>query len=228
MAPSPLAGVKALLFDVFGTVVDWQGSVHRQLVARAQGDSIQLGEIDLLVFTKEWRAGYMRRTREIAAGAEGPTNVDALHRELLDALLSESKYSVLNAHWKEEETRKELVEYWHRLDGWPDSSPGLQAVKSLEQKEGDDGRRIILGTLSNGSARLLVDLARHSTLPFDLILSGDLLSSYKPNPTMYHRACSLLDLQPEEVGMVASHIYDLRAAASCGVRCSSLLSFLRV
>ena len=98
--------------------------------------------------------------------------------------------------------------------GWPASSSGLHAIKEMEKAD----RRVLLGTLSNGSLRLLVDLARHADLPYDLIFSGDLLGAYKPNPLMYTRACSLLGLQPSEVGMVAAHLYDLQAAAKIGMK----------
>ncbi|SCZ93819.1 BZ3500_MvSof-1268-A1-R1_Chr6-3g08906 [Microbotryum saponariae] len=211
MSTSPLLGVEALLFDVFGTVVDWQGSVHRQLQERVKQDEIELGSIDLLQFTKQWRAGYMRRTREIAGGAPGPTNVDQLHRELLDDLLKQEQYAPIKKAWDETALRTVNL-FWHNLDGWRDSSPGLTSLGSFAD------RRILKGTLSNGSARLLIDVAKHAQLDWDFIFSGDLLNSYKPNPAMYLGACKKLDLEPGKVAMVAAHIQDCRAAKSFGLR----------
>ncbi|SCV67469.1 BQ2448_5080 [Microbotryum intermedium] len=211
MSPSPLLGVEALLFDVFGTVVDWQGSVHRQLQQRVKDDGLDVGSIDLLQFTKEWRAGYMRRTREIAAGAPGPTNVDKLHRELLEDLLKQDQYAPLQKAW-DDGALTSINLFWHNLDGWPDSSPGLTSLGSFSD------RRVLKGTLSNGSARLLIDVAKHAKLNWDFIFSGDLLHSYKPYPAMYLGACKKLDLDPSKVAMVAAHIQDCRAAKRFGLR----------
>ncbi|KAL8286491.1 hypothetical protein RQP46_004508 [Phenoliferia psychrophenolica] len=209
-ASTSLSGVKALLFDVFGTVVDWEGSITRHLVQRVKADGLVADEPKMLTFTRTWRAGYMRRTREIANGAPGPTNVDVLHRELLDEVLLAPEYSKFASAWNDT-ARDELVQCWHKLDGWADSAPGLQALHN-------DERGILAGTLSNGSLALLVDLARHADLRWDVVFSGDLLKAYKPNPDMYLGACKLLSLEPHEVCMVAAHIYDLNAAASYGMR----------
>lgn len=209
-SPNPLASVKALLFDVFGTVVDWEGSISQHLKHRVEKDRLQADDATLLEFTRTWRAGYMRRTREIARGAPGPTNVDALHRELLDEVLLAPEYKSFAASWNDT-ARDELVQCWHKLDGWPDSAKGLAAIHA-------DERGILAGTLSNGSLKLLVDLARHADLRWDFVFAGDLLKSYKPNPAVYLGACTLLGLEPSQVCMVAAHIEDLRAAASFGLR----------
>ncbi|KAK4058548.1 hypothetical protein OIO90_000710 [Microbotryomycetes sp. JL221] len=205
----PLAGVKALLHDVFGTIVDWQGSVHRQLETKCRDDGIDLTGLDLLEATKQWRRGYLRRTREISEGAPGPTNVDDLHRELLDELLQDPQWKLLSS-WSDAD-RDQAVQFWHKLDGWPDSSKGMHTIRRLDPA-------ILQTTLSNGSARLLIDLSRHANLPYDAIFSGDLLKTYKPNPAMYLGGCSLLRCEPHECAMVAAHIYDIRAAKSNGLK----------
>ncbi|KAM0788539.1 hypothetical protein ACM66B_001667 [Microbotryomycetes sp. NB124-2] len=209
MSDRPLDGVKALLYDVFGTVVDWQGSVHRQLVHKCERDGLKIPSEDLLEFTQTWRRGYLRRTREIAQGAPGPTNVDELHRELLDALLQDDKWKTLSS-WADGD-RSEAVLFWHKLDGWPGSSEGMHTIKALDPI-------ILQATLSNGSARLLIDLARHANLPYDAIFSADLLKTYKPNPDMYQGGCKLLALKPEQCAMVAAHIYDIEFAAKNGLK----------
>ncbi|KAM0754676.1 haloacid dehalogenase [Meredithblackwellia eburnea MCA 4105] len=208
--PRPLTAVKALCFDVFGTVVDWEGSVSKQLKSRADADGISTTSGIILQLTRDWRAGYMIRTREIAAGAPGPTNVDVLHLELLDEVLAKPEYSAFANAW-DHPVRIELVQVWHRLDGWSDSAKGLAAIRDIP-------KGVLIGTLSNGSLKLLVDLGRHADLPWDFIFSGDLMKSYKPNKDMYLGACGLLSLNPEEVAMVAAHIDDLRAAKSFGLR----------
>ncbi|OCH88819.1 haloacid dehalogenase [Obba rivulosa] len=198
-----LAGAQAFVFDVFGTVVDWQGSVSAALRARTEGAADE----DWVAFAKEWRQGYYETTRRVAQGGAGPGNVDVMHREILDRMLASERWQHLARLWADEE-RRELVLIWHRLDGWPDASEGLYALKN----------KAIIGTLSNGNVRLLVDMAKHADLPWDVVFAGDLLGSYKPNPKMYLGAVRHLGLRPEQVVMVAAHIADLRAAASHGLR----------
>ncbi|KAK4053496.1 hypothetical protein OIV83_001663 [Microbotryomycetes sp. JL201] len=202
MSSKPLSGVKALLYDVFGTVVDWQGSVHRQLEQKCERNGVASGSLDLLDFTRQWRRGYLRRTREISQGAPGPTN-------LLDDLLGQEAWRALSS-WSDAD-RSEAVLFWHKLDGWPNSSKGMHCIKALEPI-------VLQATLSNGSARLLIDLARHADLPYDAIFSADLLKTYKPNAEMYQGGCKLLQLRPEECAMVAAHIYDLQAASLYGLK----------
>ncbi|EMD41274.1 hypothetical protein CERSUDRAFT_109865 [Gelatoporia subvermispora B] len=199
----PLEGVQAFVFDVFGTVVDWQGTVSAELRTLTQG----LAEEDWISFAQEWRKGYYQTTRRVAQGGVGPSNVDVMHREILDGMLASEKWKHLAALW-DDKKRHELVHIWHRLNGWPDASEGLHALK----------KKAIIGTLSNGNVRLLVDMAKHAGLPWDVVFAGDLLGSYKPNPKMYLGAVQLLSLHPEQVVMVAAHINDLRAAASHGLR----------
>ncbi|GAA6031830.1 hypothetical protein JCM8097_002011 [Rhodosporidiobolus ruineniae] len=217
----PLSNVRALLFDTFGTLVDWEGSVTRALEEEGtalQRTGTELSATDWLEFTRRWRAGYMKRTREIAAGGEGPGNIDDLHLEILNTLLDDPSYAHLSSAWSASK-RKDLCQVWHRLDGsaaWPDVKPGLEELKKLDPP-------VLLTTLSNGTLRLLIDLARHSSLPLDAHFSGDLLGAYKPNPRMYLGACALLGFDEAarargEVALCAAHIDDLRAAETHGLR----------
>jgi len=203
---NPLSGVEALTFDVFGTVVDWLGTVSRELEAHALSKGYSQ-PVDWTAFTIEWRRGYLFHTRRIAAGGEGSLQIDILHREILDQMLSSPLWSHLSDLFPEEE-RKVLTDFWHRLNGWPDSSKGLYGLK----------KHFIIATLSNGNVRLQVDMAKHSDLPWDVVFSGELLGSYKPNPKMYLGAAQHLSLPPNKVAMVAAHVEDLRAAARHGLR----------
>ncbi|KAM5536350.1 hypothetical protein V8D89_009948 [Ganoderma adspersum] len=202
---NPLSGVEAYVFDVFGTVVDWYGSVTRALEAFAP-ESLKNEEWGS--FAKEWRKGYGEYTRRVAKGGEGSNNADVMHREILDGMLESPRWTHLAPLWGNTE-REELVQFWHRLDGWPDSTTGLYAMK----------RKAIIGTLSNGNVRLLVDMAKHADLPWDVVFSGELLGSYKPNPKTYLGAVHHLGVPPEKVAMVAAHLYnDLLSAGSHGMK----------
>ncbi|KAL4244606.1 HAD-like hydrolase superfamily protein [Abortiporus biennis] len=204
---SSVEGVEALLFDVFGTVVNWRQSVTELLQEQAKTWKIGRGDEDWDEFAREWRAGYMRRTREIAQGAEGSTNIDIVHRELLDTMLDSPKWTDLSAGLNDAK-RHELTLNWHKLKGWDDTTAGLYALK----------KQAIIATLSNGAARLLIDLAKFADLPWDAIFSGDILGSYKPNPKMYLGAAERLAVSPDKCLMVAAHIYDLKAAESYGMK----------
>ncbi|KAF9479218.1 haloacid dehalogenase [Pholiota conissans] len=199
-----MAPIKAFLFDVFGTVVDWRSSVVAELetLGKEHGQSADWGK-----FAQEWRNGYLKTTRLIAEGtAAGPLNVDAMHKKILDSLLSEQEWAHLGSAW-DEKTRQHLNLVWHRLNAWPDSVEGLQALK----------KHAIIATLSNGNVRLLIDMAKHAGLPWDTIFSTELFNTFKPNPRAYTEAMRHLSLPPENCAMVAAHIYDLRAAASQGM-----------
>ncbi|KZT68512.1 haloacid dehalogenase [Daedalea quercina L-15889] len=202
----PLQGVQAFLFDVFGTVVDWRRGVSEQLEAK-------LGALapneDRDAFAEEWRVqGYYKMTAAVAHGRPGSLNVDEIHRQFLDSMLASDRWKHLAPHL-DDGGRHELVLFWHRLPGWPDATPGLYGIK----------QHAIIGTLSNGSVRTLVDMAKHSDLPWDVVLCSELLGSYKPNPKVYLGAVQHLSLaSPSQLCMVATHIYDLRAAASHGIR----------
>ncbi|EKM60181.1 uncharacterized protein PHACADRAFT_246020 [Phanerochaete carnosa HHB-10118-sp] len=202
----PLEGVDVFLFDVFGTVVDWQNSVAQELRTKHYDGML---ELDWIAFAQEWRKGYITNTKRIAQGGEGPGNIDTLHRQILDSLLARPEWEALGKLW-DEEKRKEVNLVWHQLSGWKDTTLGLYALK----------RHAIIGTLSNGNVRLLVDMAKYADLPWDVVFSGELLGSYKPNPKVYLSALSHLSLAdaPEKVALVAAHIYDLRSAASHGYK----------
>ncbi len=187
--------IRALTFDIFGTVVDWYGSIAAEVV--------RLGlRTDGGRFALDWRAGYQPAMQEVRSGALPWTNIDGLHRRILDRVLVAHGIALPEA---------EVAAFnrvWHRLDPWPDSAAGLARLKA----------RYVLATLSNGNVSLLVDLARHGRLPFDTVFSAELFNHYKPDPEVYLGAARLLDLVPAQVMMVAAHPSDLRAAAACGLR----------
>ncbi|CAL1697130.1 unnamed protein product [Somion occarium] len=145
--------------------------------------------------------------RPVMLLAEPPAQLTLMLSTLLDEMLKNERWAHLAGKW-DDDNRRELALMWHKLNGWPDTTEGLYALK----------KKAIIGTLSNGSARLLVDMAKHADLPWDIVFSGDILDSYKPNPKMYLGAAQRLSLTPDKVAMVAAHIYDLRAAASHGLK----------
>ncbi|KAK0200095.1 HAD-like domain-containing protein [Desarmillaria ectypa] len=198
-----MEGIEALVFDVFGTVVDWHGSVSAEL--KALGQNIALSA-DWDAFATEWRKGYLTNTFNISreGSGGGPLNVDVLHRQILDDMLSSPRWAHVGSKL-DEKTRAHLNLVWHR---WPDTVEGLYQLK----------KHVILATLSNGNVRLLVDMAKHADLPWDLVLSTELFSCYKPNPEAYLGAIKHLSVSPEKCAMVAAHIYDLRAAAKLGMK----------
>ena len=191
--------VKALVFDVFGTVVDWRGSVIRELqrVARARGVVL-----DAAAFADAWRGRYQPSMNRVRSGAQAWTNLDALHRDSLEHLLREFRLEGLSA-----DEIDHLNRVWHRLRPWPDAVSGLRRLK----------KRYVLATLSNGNVALLVNMARHARLPWDCILSAELFRHYKPDAEVYLGAAALLGLAPAEVMMVAAHKGDLEAAKRCGL-----------
>jgi 2-haloacid dehalogenase len=187
--------VRALCFDIFGTVVDWYGSISAELV--------RLGlPVDAAAFALAWRAGYQPAMADVRSGRLPWTNIDGLHRRILDRLLAERGITL------PEDEAAQLNRIWHRLNPWPDSVPGLQLLKPS----------FTLATLSNGNLSLLVAMARHGGLPWDAVLSAELFQHYKPDPEVYLGAARLLDVAPAELMMVAAHPSDLRAAAACGLR----------
>jgi 2-haloacid dehalogenase len=188
--------VRVLAFDVFGTVVDWHGTIAREI------DALQLG-VDGSQFALAWRAGYVPAMRKVASGELGWTLLDALHRQILDEILARFGLDRLA-----EDQRRELNRVWHRLDGWPDAVEGLTRLK----------RRYTLCTLSNGNIGLLTDMAKHAGLPWDCILSAEVFRKYKPDPDVYRGVARIFDIADREVLMVAAHHSDLLAAESCGLR----------
>lgn len=193
--------IKALTFDVFGTVVDWHGSVAREVRALAASKGLRMNAVK---FTKAWRAGYRPAMDKVRSGELPWTKIDVLHRMILDELLVQFKAA--DRLTEEEKAHLNLV--WHRLKPWPDAVRGLKRLKS----------RYVIATLSNGNTGLLVNMAKQGGLPWDCILSSETFRHFKPDPEMYLGAADALDLKPEQVMMVASHKHDLRAAAQHGLK----------
>ncbi len=193
--------IKALAFDVFGTVVDYRGTIIREgeRLNRAKGLPVDWGQ-----FADAWRARYRPSMDRVMRGELLWTNLDALHRLSMNDLLSEFQ---LDDHFNEDE-REHLNRVWHRLLPWPDAIPGLTHLR----------KRFVLATLSNGNVALLVNMAKYSALPWDCILSAELVQAYKPDPRPYQMAIRMLGLQSHEVMMVAAHQEDLRAAQAQGMQ----------
>jgi 2-haloacid dehalogenase len=192
--------VKALLFDVFGTCVDWFGSVSREI----QRHAADIGcATDVAAMTLAWRQAYFDGMAEVRAGREPWRKVDDIHREALDRLLDEYGMDALD-----ESARLRLNRVWHHLQPWPDTRQGLHALRQDHY----------IATLSNGNLELLIDLARFGELPWDMLFCSDLFKAFKPDTRTYLGACDMLDLQTQEVMMVACHRGDLQAAADCGLQ----------
>ena len=186
---------RILAFDIFGTVVDWHGSIVRELATLYP-------EVDGNAFALAWRAGYQPAMQRVRSGELGWTRIDELHRLILDDLLP--GYGL--AHLGESE-RRHLNRIWHRLEAWPDSVAGLTQLKS----------RFTLCTLSNGNMGLLTNMAKRAGLPWDCILSAEVFRAYKPDPATYLGVAQTFDVTPEEVMLVAAHQDDLDAARACGL-----------
>ncbi len=192
-------GVKALIFDIFGTVVDWRSSIQRegQLLAQRQGWTPR----DWAAFADEWRAGYQPAMHEVRTGKLPWTTIDGLHRRILDGLLA--RHGLVLAA----DDALHFNRAWHRLIPWPDSVAGLYRLK----------QQFTIATLSNGNVALLVNMAKHAGLPWDMVFSAELFNHYKPDRQAYLGAVALLGLEPSQVMMVAAHPSDLRAAKACGL-----------
>jgi len=193
-------GVQALVFDVFGTVVDWHGSVAREVRALAREKGLR---VNAAKFAKAWRAGYRPAMDRVLRGEAPFEKIDVIHRAILDDVLKQFKVATLT-----DGEKAHLNRVWHRLKPWPDSVRGLKRLKS----------RFIIATLSNGNTGLLVNMAKHGGLQWDCVFSSDTFNRFKPDPGMYLGAADRLDLEPGEMMMVAAHKPDLRAAAKCGLR----------
>ena len=196
----PAASVKALVFDTFGTVVDWRTSVTQEVeqLARRKGLTV-----DGAKFADAWRAGYRPSMDRVRTGELPWTKLDRLHRMTLDRILLDFGIKGLS----ETETDA-LNRAWHRLRPWPDAVAGLTRLK----------KRFIIAPLSNGNISLMTDMAKHSGLPWDCILGAELARHYKPDREVYQSAADILDLAPAEVMMVAAHLGDLRAARDGGLK----------
>ena len=182
---------KALFFDVFGTCVDWRTSVIR--AAAAYG--LQPG------FADDWRARYQPQMESVRSGARPWTVLDVLHRESLDELLAAYEVDL------PEKQRAELNLAWHRLDPWPDTVEGLTRLKE----------RFVIAPVSNGNIALIVDMAKHAGLPWDVVLGAEVARAYKPLPEAYLRSAEALGIEPGEAMMVAAHNDDLVAAGALGL-----------
>ena len=184
-----------LAFDVFGTVVDWHGSIAREAEHYLPG-------IDGATFANTWRAGYVPAMAEVRDGRRGWTKIDDLHRLILDRILIDFGVAL------EESQKRQLNLAWHRLDPWPDTVAGLTRLKSA----------FTIVTLSNGNLGLLANMAKFGGLPWDLILSAEVFGRYKPDPETYLGVGQVFDVPPESVMMVATHEDDLDAARACGLQ----------
>jgi len=187
---------KVLAFDIFGTVVDWHGSIAREVAALDPA-------VDAGAFALAWRAGYRPAMQRVASGELGWTRIDALHRMILDDIVPSFGLAHLD-----EAQRRRLNMVWHRLDAWPDSVAGLTRLKT----------RYTICTLSNGNIGLLTDMAKHAGLPWDCILSAEVFRKYKPDPAVYLGAAEVFGLAPQDVMLVAAHQDDLAAARACGLQ----------
>jgi 2-haloacid dehalogenase len=200
MTPDTLGDIRALAFDVFGTVVDFRSTIideGREIEGRT---GVRLDWAEL---ADRWRGRYVPSMDRVRSGELPWTVLDDLHRAALDDVLAELGGQALS-----EAERDAFNLVWHRLRPWPDSVPGLTALR----------RNHTLTTLSNGNVALLVDMARNAGLPWDCVMSAELVHAYKPDPRTYRLVPELLRLRPEQVMMVAAHTKDLRAAAAQGLR----------
>jgi 2-haloacid dehalogenase len=187
--------VRALVFDVFGTLVDWRSGIAEAFRENGlPGDPEELADA--------WRARYRPILAEVNDRSRPWGNFDELHLTTLNDLLAERTMD------PSEEARHRLVGAWHRLDPWPDVRSGLEALR----------RQRVTAALSNGHVALLVDLARHGDLRFDCVLSAELAHAYKPAPEVYQTAARLLGVQPAELMLVAAHPWDLKGAREAGLK----------
>jgi 2-haloacid dehalogenase len=191
---------EALIFDVFGTLVDWRGGIARAVATAFAAKGLG---VDAEGFADAWRAEYQPAMERVRTGARGYVPLDDLHRENLVRVLS---VRGVDAFRPAEITQ--LARAWERLDPWPDVRPGLKALKS----------QLIVAPCSNGSIALMTRLARHAGLVWDCVLGADIARDYKPTPAVYRAACDALRLPPSAVMMVAAHNDDLAAARAVGLR----------
>ena len=192
--------VKALGFDVFGTVVDWRSSITREGEAFGRAHKV---DVDWLKFAEAWRGLYQPMMNKVRHGEIGWTKLDDLHRMALDQLLKEFGIKGLA-----EADIDHLNRAWHRLDPWPDAVPGLTRLKT----------KYVLTTLSNGNVALMVNMAKRAGLPWDVILGAEPTRHYKPHPQAYLGTAELLGIKPEELMLCAAHNGDLKAAQAIGLK----------
>ena len=195
-----LKEVKALVFDVFGTAVDWRGSIIAEGRALGRAHGVK---VDWEAFADAWRAGYAPAMDRVRRGELPWASIDVLHRMILAQVLAKFGIDGLT-----EDEKDEFNRVWHRLKPWPDSVNGLARLK----------KRYTVATLSNGNMALLVNMAKHGGLPWDCVLSAELFHHYKPDREVYLGAARLLGVRPRELMMAAAHKSDLDAAAAAGLR----------
>tara|TARA_B100000686_G_scaffold352780_1_gene455948 strand:- start:1528 stop:2235 length:708 start_codon:yes stop_codon:yes gene_type:complete len=193
--------IKALTFDVFGTVVDWRSSIAREGEVFAKLHNIK--GIDWVKFAESWRAGYTPSMNRVRNGEIPWANIDELHKSILNKLIL--KYGIEGIS---DEDKNDFNRAWHRLSPWPDVIGGLKRLRS----------KFVIATLSNGNVSLLTNMAKNAGLPWDCILSAELSQHYKPDPEVYTTAVGLLGLHPYQVMMVAAHNFDLEAAKQIGMK----------
>jgi len=195
-----MTSIRAMFFDVFGTLVDWRTGVARE----AERALKPLGHaLDWTSFADAWRAEYQPGMEEVRAGRIPFCKLDVLHRHNLERFMPRFGLTDLP-----ETVRQELTLAWHRLDAWPDVPAALKRLQT----------KFLLAPVSNGNISLMVDLARRNAFPWDAILGAEIAGDYKPKPRVYLAACEALDLEPARCMMVAAHSKDLAAAAACGLR----------
>ena len=195
-----MTAVRAMFFDVFGTLVDWRTSVARE-AERILGP---LGhKLDWLAFADAWRGEYQPGMEEVRSGRIPFCRLDVLHRHNLERFIPRFGLRDLS-----EDVLSELTLAWHRLDAWPDVPAALKRLR----------KKFLLAPVSNGNISLMVDLARRNEFPWDAILGAEIAGDYKPKPRVYLAACEAFDLKPQQCMMIAAHSNDLAAAAACGLR----------
>ena len=187
--------VSVLVFDIFGTVVDWHGSIVREV-------SALYPQVDADAFALAWRAGYQPAMQRVRSGEIGFVKLDALHRGILAEILPRFGLAQVD-----EAERAHLNRVWHRLDAWPDSVGGLARLKT----------RFTIASLSNGNIGLLTNMAKRAGLPWDCVLSAEVFRAYKPDPRTYLGVAEVFDVSPAQVMLVAAHQDDLNAARACGL-----------
>jgi 2-haloacid dehalogenase len=199
-AALPMPNVKALVFDTFGTIVDWRGGVARESerILKPMGYAL-----DWLAFADAWRKEYGPSMEEVRSGRRPFVKLDILHRENLERILPRFKIGKLD-----EPTLAELNFAWHKLDAWPDVGPAFARLH----------KRFLMAPCSNGNIALMADVARRNNLPWDAILGSEIGQGYKPQPKVYLMTCEAFNLKPEQVMMCAAHSGDLSSAQKLGMR----------
>lgn len=200
LVEAPILGLRALFFDVFGTLVDWRTSIAREAAAILRPQGISL---DWAAFADAWRAEYQPGMAEVRSGAIPFSKLDVLHRRNLERFLPRLGVTGLS-----EATLRDLTLAWHRLDAWAEVPAALARLKT----------KFLIAPVSNGNISLMADLARRNQFPWDAILGAEIAGDYKPKPRVYLAACAAFDLAPSQCMMVAAHSNDLSAAAACGLR----------